>query len=60
MCPCTGAACAIFLNSLVLSVMNPMQNHYDAIIIGAGPAGETAAKRLAGAGRRTLVRSLRS
>lgn len=32
-----------------------MENHYDAIVIGAGPAGSTAAAVLAGKGRRTLV-----
>ncbi|HYR58652.1 MAG TPA: NAD(P)/FAD-dependent oxidoreductase [Chthoniobacteraceae bacterium] len=34
--------------------MNP-QNHYDAIVIGAGPAGSTAAALLAEKGRRVLV-----
>ncbi len=32
-----------------------MQNPYDAIIIGGGPAGSTAATLLARAGRRVLV-----
>ena len=32
-----------------------MQPNYDVLIIGAGPAGATAAKLLADAGRRTLL-----
>ena len=30
-------------------------SHYDAIVVGAGPAGSTAAIRLAGAGARVLL-----
>ena len=32
-----------------------MADHYDAMIIGAGPAGEVAAARLAKLGSRTLL-----
>ena len=32
-----------------------MENQYDAIVIGAGPAGSTAAALLAEKGRRVLV-----
>ena len=32
-----------------------MSEHYDAIVVGAGPSGATAAYELARAGLRTLI-----
>src|SRR5205823_805279 len=34
---------------------NPVVPHYDAVVVGAGPAGSTTAFRLAAAGARTLL-----
>lgn len=38
-----------------MSEHGPLNNHYDAIVIGCGPAGSSASAVLAGKGRRVLV-----